>query len=97
MIFPLRVKIANLIKIRGEKKRNWVQINLKTSTYQIDAKAVRVEPLLAEIACDHVLRLRLLADAEELEGYRWVNDWKYCLTLWKSAGRTHDNESVGIC
>ena len=38
------------------------------STYQVDAEAVGVEPLLAHVARDHVVRFRLLAEAEKLGG-----------------------------
>lgn len=57
MIFPLRVKIANLIKIILKR-------DVGKRTYQIDAEAMRMKPLFADVACNHVLRLRLLANAK---------------------------------
>ena len=37
------------------------------NTYQVDAEAMWVEPLFADVASDHILSLRLLADAEKLK------------------------------
>ena len=67
--FPssLRVKIANLIKIILNKDTRKCHRTIALLAYQVDAEAVRMKPLLAHVARDHVLRLRLLANAKQLK------------------------------
>jgi hypothetical protein len=91
LIFPLRVKIANLIKIFLAKKNLFA--------YQIDAEAMWMEPLFAVIARNHVLSLWLLANAKEFKWRQWISNGQESLSGWRgeSTRHTEDNETVGIC